>query len=352
MANATNNENNNKTTSPESKLKTNEIASSGKIIDAKTNFEWKIGNLVEARDRKATQVTYYKSKIIAVRNNNEVKVHFLGWNSRYDQWYDIFSGDLKPCDEELNKVVDKVIEVDVKEFEIGARVMAKWKMDENYYPATVKRLVEKDKKKYYEIVFYDGVKRLIQRSEVKELTEEVANLFPDLVLPNTLSTNESDRVQQEKREEESRRAEAELLLAIQQPQLIVSSDNESLIDVQQKNKTTKENTFLVVESCDEKTEKITKDKLEINTEIVQVELTTTEIENDKIISKIDSKNEEKLVETEKEIHIPLETSEKLIEGKLKQKGMLMLFITASARLSVDGFNPLLSFSALIGINER
>ena len=72
-------------------------------------------------------------------------------------------------------------------------------------------------------------------------------------------------------------------------------------------------------------------------------INSEKLENDKIISKIDSeetKNEDKLVETEKEIHIPLETSEKLIEGKLKQNECSSYFLQQAL------VNPL-SFSALI-----
>jgi hypothetical protein len=248
-----------------------------------------------------------------LRNDKEVKIHFLGWNSRYDQWYDIYSGDLKPCVDENSKNTETESSADVNEFEIGARVMAKWKKDENYYPATVKRLVEKDKKKYYEIVFYDGVKRVIQRSEVKELTEEVDKLFPDITLQTT--KNELDK--QEQKDEDLRRAEAELLLAIQQPQLIVSSDNESLNDtkvlknicVQEK----KEKTTTDAECVKSKEDEILSDKLDVDTKIVGSP--KTELENDKKFSDLDDTNKQD--ELVIEAIIEPQASEALLENNQK-----------------------------------
>ncbi len=302
----TNVKNSKKGSSESKSSKSNEASPTDKIIDKKTSFEWSIGCIVEARDKKALKETFYKSKIIALRNDNEAKIHFLGWNSRYDQWYDIYSGDLKPCVDENSNTAETESTAGANEFEIGTRVMAKWKMDENYYPATVKRLVEKDKKKYYEILFYDGVKRLIQRSEVKELTEEVAKLFPDVTLQTT--KNELDK--QEKKDEDLRRAEAELLLAIQQPQLIVSSDNESLTDAKVLKNTNiqekKEKTTPHVECVKSKKAEILSDnKIEVDTKIVGS--SKTELENEKNISDLDgtNKQDELVIEAVNEAQAPV-----------------------------------------------
>ena len=43
-----------------------------------------------------------------------------------------------------------------KEFEIGTQIMVKWKKDGNFYPATIKRLVEKERKKF-KSTFFNGI---------------------------------------------------------------------------------------------------------------------------------------------------------------------------------------------------
>ena len=183
-----------------------------------------VGSILEARDRNAPIAKYYKARIVEIRENKEAKIHFLGWNSRYDQWYDLFSVvDLKPCKADLkaSKSAAYASSTETARFEVGAKVMAMWKLDEVFYPAHVKRVVHKENKLFYDIMFYDGVKKLVQSSSVKELSDEVAKMYPDSPDTPSISTLLL------KKEEEARRAEAELLLAIQQPQLNVGSDSEA-----------------------------------------------------------------------------------------------------------------------------
>ena len=148
------------------KTKTRMNSQAHKLSENKTkeaNINWDIGALVEARDRSSDIPKYYKSKIIDKRES-EVKIHFLGWNSRYDQWYAIESGDLKPCLEEIG---DENLSVsDAKEFEIGTQIMVKWKKDGNFYPATIKRLVEKERKKF-KSTFFNGISTNKERKKCK-----------------------------------------------------------------------------------------------------------------------------------------------------------------------------------------
>ena len=144
------------------------------------------GCLVEAKDFANV---WYKSKVVEFDEVNlRAKVHFLGWNSRYDQWFDINGGHVRPIkdtspavaaaqpekptpkhkskkkDASLNPApVDNnnidLIENQSLRFKIGANILAKWK-DDCFYPATVCRHVIKGTVFYYEVKFFDGIKKL------------------------------------------------------------------------------------------------------------------------------------------------------------------------------------------------
>jgi hypothetical protein len=138
---------------------------------------WKRGTIVEARD---LHDNWYKSRIIeADENNRRVKVHFFGWNSRYDQWFDINSSDLRPFkgvqDEEVKTEASSAdIQPNMDEvvnFNTGDVILAKW-IDNFYYPATVLRVVNKNETVYYEVKFEDGVKKMIRFSNCKHYDRE------------------------------------------------------------------------------------------------------------------------------------------------------------------------------------
>ena len=102
---------------------------------------WKVGTLVEARD---LHDNWYKSRIIEIDEaNKRVKVHFFGWNSRYDQWFNLFSNDLKPFNEgslnsslesshtkssltESVKQEDVTVDEPEEKFNVGDKILAKW----------------------------------------------------------------------------------------------------------------------------------------------------------------------------------------------------------------------------------
>jgi len=119
-------------------------------------------------------------------------------------------------------------------YAIGQKICAKW-IDENYYPAVVIRHLMKMSVLYYEVKFYDGIKKLIRFNNTRDISEEETRLYFDLPNKNqhAVSTstvektaemsqvNESVSISNESGiiTEEKRRAEAELLLSIQNPQL-------------------------------------------------------------------------------------------------------------------------------------
>ena len=147
--------------------KSTKKASSTNIDEIKRS--WGTGTIVEARD---LHDNWYKSRIIELdRENKRAKVHFFGWNSRYDQWFDISSNDLRPFEggattEEIQvpasstTAVQQKTDEDIK-FNVGEIILAKW-IDNFYYPATVTRVLHKSNTLYYEVKFEDGVKKMVR----------------------------------------------------------------------------------------------------------------------------------------------------------------------------------------------
>lgn len=203
--------------------------------------KYKIGMAVEARD---SAKEWYKARVVEIDENEQpgkVKIHFQGWNSRFDQWFDVKSNDLRPLrpsssdHEQIN-------------YESGAKVMAKWK-DEFYYGAYVIRQVEKDVDpdvKYYEIRFTDKVRRIVRGENLRPPTdEELLYVFVDTKTTQTVSDNpklsesSSNLVETVKNDEEEtddakkRRAEAELLLSMQQQVLetAVTEEKEEVVEM-------------------------------------------------------------------------------------------------------------------------
>lgn len=123
---------------------------------AKAPVTLKKGALCEAKDYANT---WYKSRVLEVDEpNKKVLVHFLGWNARYDQWFEIGSPDLKLFErghKKTSNVAPQKAATEAKatpaavtalqKFEIGSRVLAKWKLDNLYYPGDVLRFLTKGK---------------------------------------------------------------------------------------------------------------------------------------------------------------------------------------------------------------
>ena len=55
-------------------------------LKGEIGVDFLVGSFLEAKDLKTN--SWYKAKIVELKlNENKVKIHFHGWNSRYDQYY-------------------------------------------------------------------------------------------------------------------------------------------------------------------------------------------------------------------------------------------------------------------------
>jgi len=238
----------------------NSSKSTGKKLTKEVaKFEWKVGLLVEAKD---SANNWYKSRILKLdQEGNRCKVHFLGWNSRYDQWFDLNSKDVRICADQTqtnettsqennnDTVKDNQQSRECALFQPGDQVLAKW-TDECFYQARVGRVTYKNDQLYYEVRFYDGIKKLLRSQFVRTISEEEAKILgieigtvsnSELAVketqPNTIETDTQEKTINElKQEDEKRREDAELLLSIQNAQVTESepSNESKTIDTEPK----------------------------------------------------------------------------------------------------------------------
>jgi hypothetical protein len=154
---------------------------------------FKVGTLVNARD---LQDNWYKSRIIEIDEQNQrAKVHFFGWNSRYDQWFDINSNDLRelpfkatpqstaPQAPSTNIVLPpEALEYDkiTDRFDMNTKVWAKW-TDNFFYPARILKHLRRNRTLYYDVKFDDGMKRIVRYDFVKLNADMVAK---EAIAPN------------------------------------------------------------------------------------------------------------------------------------------------------------------------
>lgn len=180
--------------------------SNNKVVAAKT--KWKVGAMIEARD---SHMNWYKARIIHIdESNSRIKIHYQGWNSRYDTWFDADSDAVRPCDECGEKVVVESVSKDetketepVERIEIGARVLAKW-IDNMFYPAVIGRHVLKNETLYYEVKFEDGLKKQIRFNNAKKLSEEeYVRIKAESFVPETpekKAEDESKKIEETKKD--------------------------------------------------------------------------------------------------------------------------------------------------------
>ncbi|CAF0916481.1 unnamed protein product [Brachionus calyciflorus] len=182
------------------------VGKSGKKSQ-KESVEWKLGDQCEACDQSKN---WFKCKIIQM-DETRVKIHFCGWNSRYDKWIDKNSDEIRP-EKKTKSKSDNLDELEKNHEKIpnGTFVMSKW-IDEAYYPAKVVRFLIKNEMPYYEVKFLDGVRKTIKFSNLRMPNEDELGLF------DQTESGKSENLIKE--DDQQRRAEAELLLAIQEPVL-------------------------------------------------------------------------------------------------------------------------------------
>ncbi|XP_012936055.1 PHD finger protein 20-like protein 1 isoform X1 [Aplysia californica] len=140
----------------------------------RVGITWKKGEKLEAMDYSRT---WYPSKIVDLDEKDQlVLIHFEGWNHRYDEWLPMGSDKLRPVtrhSERKDRGIKKrrayphPVSDPPAIYRAGERVLAKW-TDCKKYPAKVNRLMDDGS---YEVIFYDGISRLIQPINIQPLPE-------------------------------------------------------------------------------------------------------------------------------------------------------------------------------------
>eukprot|EP00794_Sanderia_malayensis_P012118 gene12118-13369_t len=140
-----------------------------------------IGAKIEALDSKK----WYFAKVIKINEASEkVLIHFDGWNSRHDKWFHFESDSLRSLSSTLKSeesakqgenLKKKVLPIERQEHSPGDRVLARWS-DCKFYPATISRAVNDSS---YEVIFYDGFKKMISRSNVRPDRKKTFETFEE-----------------------------------------------------------------------------------------------------------------------------------------------------------------------------
>lgn len=166
------------------------LTSKGKL-PARHGIQWKKGERVEAMDYMKK---WYPAKIVEVdEEEGEVLIHFEGWNQRYDEWVPVTSDKLRPkIRHSERKEKKKKLH---NEYKIGEHVYAKW-TDCKMYPGKISNILSDGS---FEIVFYDGFKKLVQPINVRPLPQgmqkqkvEIVHVLPKEARKRSLS-NEDEK---------------------------------------------------------------------------------------------------------------------------------------------------------------
>ncbi|CAI9739898.1 finger 20 1 isoform X1 [Octopus vulgaris] len=179
-------------------------------LPCRPGIVWRIGERLEAMDFIHK---WYPAKIVNIQEEKfSVLIHFEGWNHRYDEWVDMKCERLRPASRRSER---KEKRRQMTSYKVGEHVLAKWS-DCKMYPAkvlAVKLPVG------YEVLFYDGFKKLVQPSNVQTLPPDVKRMDPIPVavpaateLPSTggkdnqteaKSKSENDKIPSEEEKESS-----------------------------------------------------------------------------------------------------------------------------------------------------
>ncbi|CAE1282938.1 PHF20 [Acanthosepion pharaonis] len=118
---------------------------------------------------------WYPAKIVTVREEDlMVLIHFEGWNQRYDEWVEMKSERLRPMSRHSERKEKKKLMTSRK---VGDHVLAKWS-DCKMYPA---KILSNKLPAGYEVLFYDGFKKLVQPSNIQTLPPDFKKMDP---IPN------------------------------------------------------------------------------------------------------------------------------------------------------------------------
>lgn len=162
-------------------------------------IHWRKGEKLEAMDYLNT---WFPAKIRSINEEEmQVLIHFDGWNQRYDEWINMGSDRLRPLvrhsvRKEQRRTAKGVrgrrkstklapIPLNMRlhhDFKIGDAVYAKW-TDCKMYPAKITNIMPTGS---YEVIFYDGFKKLVQPINIRPMPNEYKSFeidpVPELVL--------------------------------------------------------------------------------------------------------------------------------------------------------------------------
>ncbi|XP_060555974.1 uncharacterized protein LOC132716672 [Ruditapes philippinarum] len=161
-------------------------SSSGSVknlqLPQRLGISWRKGERLEAMDYLNS---WFPAKIRSINEDDmKVLIHFDGWNQRYDEWIDMSSDRIRPLVRHSERKerskrarstsgsgrgsAKNVSKKPLKEHKIGDAVYAKW-TDCKMYPAKITNIMPNGA---YEVIFYDGFKKLVQPINVRSMPKE------------------------------------------------------------------------------------------------------------------------------------------------------------------------------------
>ncbi|KAK2168506.1 hypothetical protein LSH36_16g04013 [Paralvinella palmiformis] len=132
---------------------------------SRPGITWIVNGKLEAMD---FQQKWYPARIVDMDDtDNTVLIHFDGWNQRYDEWVTMDSERLRPLTRSSGRKDKKMTKKSSAKLEhkVGDNVFAKW-TDCRMYPGTIAAITPNES---YEVLFYDGFKKIVQPINVKTM---------------------------------------------------------------------------------------------------------------------------------------------------------------------------------------
>ncbi|XP_053402749.1 PHD finger protein 20-like [Mercenaria mercenaria] len=158
------------------------------LFPQRPGISWRKGERLEAMDYLSS---WFPAKIRAINEEDmQVLIHFDGWNQRYDEWIDMTSDHIRPLvrhserkernkrskstsGDRRNSSTSQANKKLSKEHKIGDAVYAKW-TDCKMYPAKITNIMPTGS---YEVIFYDGFKKLVQPINIRSMPNEYKQKF-------------------------------------------------------------------------------------------------------------------------------------------------------------------------------
>ncbi|XP_013405802.1 PHD finger protein 20 isoform X2 [Lingula anatina] len=149
----------------------------------RAGITWKPGEKLEAKDFLQK---WYPAKIVEIdQKEEEVLIHFEGWNSRFDEWLEMTSERLRPITRHSERKDKPVQKVKKAKYKISDVVLAKWS-DCRMYPAKVTDVLHDN---MYEVMYYDGIRKVIQNINIRPLPPEMQDQEFHIVPPEATVVN-------------------------------------------------------------------------------------------------------------------------------------------------------------------